>query len=83
MQCNQPIKNRIARCEGQMRGVIKMMEQEGQDCKQVLTQLSAIRSSIDKIITLIAVNNIKEMYESSEKNEENIQQAVDLLLKCR
>lgn len=82
MNCDVNIKNRMHRCEGQMRGIMNMMEQQ-KDCKEIITQLSAVRSSIDKVIALIVVNNLKEMMETQQANEEDIQKAVDLLLKSR
>ncbi|WP_182104534.1 metal-sensing transcriptional repressor, partial [Niallia taxi] len=40
MDYNEQIKNRVKRIEGQLRGILKMME-ENKDCKEVITQLSA------------------------------------------
>ncbi len=82
MNCDVKIKNRVHRCEGQMRGIIKMMD-EHKDCKEIVTQLSAVRSSIDKIIALIAVNNLQQSYENEQASQEEIQKAVDLFLKSR
>lgn len=42
------ILNRLARIEGQVRGVQRMIE-EGKDCEQTLTQLAAIRSALDQV----------------------------------
>lgn len=39
------IKHRLARIEGQLRGVQKMID-EGRDCKAILQQLIAIRSAV-------------------------------------
>lgn len=41
----QALIRRLARIEGQLRGVQSMVEQE-RDCQEVLQQLSAIRSAI-------------------------------------
>ena len=38
MEYNQDMKNRLKRIEGQVRGVLRMME-EGKDCRDVITQL--------------------------------------------
>lgn len=40
-----PILSRIARIEGQLRGVKKMIE-GGQECLNVITQISAIREAV-------------------------------------
>ena len=44
MEYTDPVKNRVKRMEGQLRGILKMMEEE-KDCKAVITQLSAVRAS--------------------------------------
>ncbi|MFZ2436151.1 MAG: metal-sensitive transcriptional regulator, partial [Trichococcus flocculiformis] len=40
-QYNKNIINRMKRAEGQMRGILAMMESE-KDCSDVVTQLSAV-----------------------------------------
>ncbi|OCN03625.1 cytoplasmic protein [Erysipelotrichaceae bacterium MTC7] len=82
MKCDAKIMNRLKRSEGQLHGVLKMVAEE-KDCKDIVTQLSAVRSSVDRIIALIVVNNLKEMYEEDALSDEQIDQAVELLLKSR
>ena len=43
---------RLKRSEGQLRGIQKMMEEE-RDCVDIITQLTAVRSSVDRIIELM------------------------------
>ena len=69
MSCiyDKKVKNRLKRSEGQIRGVLKMMEKE-KDCKDVVTQLSAIRTSIDRAIGLIVAENLAQcLREESDK----------------
>ncbi|WP_436376864.1 metal-sensitive transcriptional regulator [Cytobacillus sp. BC1816] len=79
-------KNRIKRAEGQLRGILKMMEDE-KDCKSVITQLTASRSAIDKAIAVIVSSNLEQcIIENSEKGIESsmmIEEAVNLLVKSR
>lgn len=82
MKCDVQMKNRMKRCEGQLRGILKMMEEE-KDCKDIVTQLSAVRSSVDRMIALIVVNNLKDKYEMGDYNEGDAQKAIDLLMKSR
>lgn len=86
MKHNQKVINRIKRSEGQMRGVLKMME-EGQECKDIVTQLSAIRTSIDRTMGIIVAENLVECVSDSmdegNSREESIQEAIDLLVKSR
>lgn len=81
---DKKVKNRLKRSEGQMRGVLNMMEEE-KDCKDVVTQLSAIRTSIDRAIGLIVAENLANCLteENNEENSESIQQAIDLIVKSR
>ncbi|KKB35630.1 metal-sensitive transcriptional regulator [Bacillus thermotolerans] len=80
------VKNRLSRIEGQIRGVLKMMEEE-KNCKDVVTQLSAIRSAIDRSIGLVVAKNlegcIREAHEQGQNAEESIQEAVDMLVRSR
>ncbi|HZG61811.1 MAG TPA: metal-sensitive transcriptional regulator [Anoxybacillus sp.] len=84
---DKQIKNRLRRVEGQIRGVLKMMEEE-QGCKDVVTQLSAIRSAIDRAIAVIVSTNLEhcirqEMEKGNHESEKLIQEAVNLLVKSR
>lgn len=86
MKYEKKILNRIKRSDGQLHGVIKMMEEE-KECVDVVTQLSAVRSSIDRAISLIVANNLVECVqdEIDEKGsgEESVQKAIELLMKSR
>ncbi|MGE6489067.1 metal-sensitive transcriptional regulator [Paenisporosarcina sp. NPDC076898] len=78
--------NRLKRLEGQVRGVIRMME-EGKDCREVVTQLSAVRSASDRTLGLIVAKNLEHcIIEANEKGtstETAIQEAVSMLVKSR
>lgn len=79
-------KSRIKRMEGQLRGILRMME-EGKDCKEVITQLSAVRSGIERTIGVIVSENLVECVQNAQGDEakmnESIQEAVNLLVKSR
>jgi len=47
MKYDDKVKNRMKRVEGQIRGVVKMMEEE-KECKDVITQLSAAKTALDR-----------------------------------
>lgn len=86
MEYTDPVKNRVKRIEGQLRGVLKMME-DGKDCKEVVTQLSAVRSAVDRTIGVIVSENLVECVRQAEGNEgkvdEMIKEAVNLVVKSR
>ena len=83
---NKNIINRMKRAEGQMRGILAMME-DGKDCSDVVTQLSAVRSSIDRAMGIIVAENLVACVNDQEKDgiskEESVQQAINLLVKSR
>ncbi|WP_027415376.1 metal-sensing transcriptional repressor [Aneurinibacillus terranovensis] len=86
MEYNDQMKNRLRRIEGQIRGVLSMMEQE-KDCRDVVTQLSAIRSAVDRVVGVVVANNIeaciRKELEQGNNPESVIKEAVDLLVKSR
>jgi len=86
MDYDDDIKRRLKRVEGQVRGILKMME-EGKDCKDVVSQLSAVRSAVDKAMAyVVAVNLEKCIIEEREAGNDTgklVQEAVELLIKSR
>ncbi|RKQ33569.1 metal-sensitive transcriptional regulator [Oceanobacillus halophilus] len=80
------VTNRLKRIEGQVRGALRMME-EDKHCKDVVTQLSAARNAIDRTIALIVSKNLEQCIREEEDNDKNadelIQEAVNLLVKSR
>ena len=86
MDYDDKVKNRLSRMEGQLRGIHRMMEEE-KDCQDVITQLSAVRSGIERTIGLIVSENLVECVRAADGNEdqmnESIAEAVKLLVKSR
>jgi|SRR5579883_1258621 DNA-binding FrmR family transcriptional regulator len=44
-----PVLTRLRRVEGQVRGIQRMLE-EGRECEDVLTQLTAVRAGLDQAL---------------------------------
>ncbi|TDX96618.1 UNVERIFIED_CONTAM: DNA-binding FrmR family transcriptional regulator [Lysinibacillus xylanilyticus] len=86
MEYSDQVKNRVKRMEGQLRGILKMMEEE-KDCKAVITQLSAVRSAVDRTVGVIVSTNLLECVQNAEGDDEKmneaIQEAVNLVVKSR
>lgn len=76
--------NRLKRTEGQIRGVQKMIDEE-RECIDVITQLSAVRSSIDRVMGMIVAENLKNCFEHQDKNPteqaEKLEQAINMIIK--
>ncbi|MBM7702822.1 metal-sensitive transcriptional regulator [Metabacillus iocasae] len=86
MEYNAQVKNRLKRMEGQLRGILKMMDEE-KDCKEIITQLSAVRTAVDRTVGVIVSTNLVECALEAEKNgeaaDDMIKEAVNLLVKSR
>ena len=78
------ILNRLKRAEGQLRGIQKMIE-DGQECIDIVTQLTAVRSSINRTMGLVISNQITRALQDPNldlaQQEEKLQQALDLIVK--
>lgn len=85
MKYDAKTANRIKRIEGQLRGILRMMEEE-KDCKEVITQLSAVRSGVDRTIGVIVSNNLMVCIQNADTDDEmndTIQEAISLVVKSR
>ena len=75
---------RLKRSEGQLRGIQKMKEEE-RDCIDIITQLTAVRSSVDRIIELMITENlttcINDPLEDPQAQKERLEKAVKYLIK--
>ncbi|HIW20577.1 MAG TPA: metal-sensitive transcriptional regulator [Candidatus Dorea intestinavium] len=76
--------NRLKRTEGQIRGVQKMIDEE-QECMDIMTQLNAIRSGIDRVMGLVVVHNLQECFEHPEKDpkeqDKKLEKAINMIIK--
>ena len=50
---------RLRRAEGQLGGVIRMLEQ-GRDCKDIVTQLAAVSRALDKAGFSVVASGLKQ-----------------------
>lgn len=64
----EDILNRMKKIEGQAKGIQKMIE-EDKCCGDIMVQISAIRSAINKVGGLIMDRYIKECLKESLKDE--------------
>jgi len=55
----QDLLDRLARIEGQVRGVSKMV-QERRPCDQVLTQIMAARAALEKVGAAVVTQSLDE-----------------------
>lgn len=85
LQYTDELKTRLRRIEGQVRGVLRMME-EGNSCKEVVAQLSAVRNASDKAIAQLVAENLHQciLAEQAAGNPDTgkmVKEAIELLVK--
>ena len=54
-----PVINRIKRAQGQLAGVLRMLE-EGRECEDVVTQLAAVSRALDRAGFAIVASGLQE-----------------------
>lgn len=54
-----PVINRLKRAQGQLTAVTRMLE-EGQDCKDVVTQLAAVSKALDRAGFVIIASGLQQ-----------------------
>ena len=72
--------HRLRRAEGQIAGVVRMLEQ-GRDCKDVVTQLAAVSRALDKAGFSIVASGLRQcLAEGGEGAELDVAQLEKLFL---
>ncbi|MEU5092482.1 metal-sensitive transcriptional regulator [Streptomyces sp. NPDC021356] len=70
------VLNRLRRAQGQIAGVIRMIE-EGRDCEDVITQLAAASRALDRAGFAIIATGLQQCVtgvEAGRKNDEDVEQ---------
>jgi DNA-binding FrmR family transcriptional regulator len=76
----EALLTRLRRIEGQIRGIQRMLE-EGRDCEDVLTQLTAARSALEQVGLLLMDRHIERCVLSGLPADEPRVQALREALK--
>ncbi|WP_096155750.1 MULTISPECIES: metal-sensitive transcriptional regulator [Bacillus] len=86
MEYTDDMKVRLRRLEGQVRGVLRLMD-EGKNCKEVVSQMSAVRNAADKAIAHIVATNLQQCIIEEQQNggdtNKIVEEAIQLLVKSR
>ncbi|NLU79763.1 metal-sensitive transcriptional regulator [Micromonospora sp. HNM0581] len=74
------VVKRLRRAEGQIRGVIGMLE-DGRDCAEVVTQLAAVSRALDRAGFKIIASGLEQCVSSTgEDRKANLEQMEKLFL---
>ena len=83
---NSKYITRLKRSEGQLSGIQKMIEEE-RVCIDIIAQLSAVRSSVDRVIELLITENLMEYINNPLENpfeqKEKIEKAIKYIVKSK
>lgn len=77
-QQQEALLKRLARAEGQLRGVQKLIREQ-QDCEKVMQQLSAARKALDKSFVEMIACLLEACLDEADSKQEGMQQVRELL----
>ncbi|MEY2673307.1 MAG: hypothetical protein RL228_14 [Actinomycetota bacterium] len=83
MELDEPttdeVIKRLKRAEGQIGGVIRMLE-EGRDCADVVTQLAAVRKAMDKASFRLVAGGLKSCVTGKASDTEAMEKLEKLFI---
>ncbi|APX71846.1 metal-sensing transcriptional repressor [Companilactobacillus allii] len=82
-QASKKITSQLKRSRGQLDGILKMME-DNRSCDDVLVQLSAVKSGVDKAMKLVIAQNIRKNVNCVDEQQlKDLQGSLDLMMKTK
>ena len=82
--CHKQVMLRLRRIEGQLRGIQKMID-NGHECSDIISQMSAVRSAVNNTMGIMMTENVKHIVEHPLKDpvqqRERLNKAIDMLIK--
>jgi DNA-binding FrmR family transcriptional regulator len=66
--CRKDVVNRLRRVQGQVAGIISMIE-DGRDCGDVVTQLAAVSRALDRAGFKVIANGLQQCAAAEERGE--------------
>ena len=81
-QQKKTLCDRLARIEGQVRGIKKMVESDVY-CEDVLNQMASVRAALNSVIMIIFENHAQHCIvpSSTEKNDASVQELTRLVMR--
>ncbi len=65
------VSNRLKRAQGQLTAVVRMLD-EGRDCEDVVTQLSAVSRALDRAGFAIIASSMRQCMTKSDEGEQTL-----------
>ncbi len=78
----EALLNRLRRVEGQVKGIQRMIENK-KYCGDILTQIAAAKAALEKAGSIVLEKHLKTCIKDAveEKNDENIDELINIMLK--
>jgi len=73
------VSNRLKRAQGQLAAVVRMVD-EGADCADVVTQLSAVSKALDRAGFAVIASGLKQCLADEESGGQEMQKLEKLFL---
>lgn len=83
MDSNKSLLNRMKRIEGQVKGIERMIE-DGEFCGDILIQISAVRSALNKVGGVVLENYAKNCIHGrmdSSNPEDTLDELLEIIIK--
>ena len=75
-----PVVNRLRRAQGQLAGVLRMIE-EGRDCEDIVTQLAAVSRALDRAGFAVVASGMRQcLLDDSDPGTLDVQKMEKLFL---
>jgi DNA-binding FrmR family transcriptional regulator len=75
-----PVVNRLKRAQGQLAGVLRMLE-EGRECEDIVTQLAAVSRALDRAGFAIVASGLRQcLVDESEPGNLDVKKMEKLFL---
>lgn len=73
------VRNRLRRAQGQLAGVIAMLD-EGRECREVVTQLAAVARALDRAGFAIVAAGLRECLADPDRDPASVDELERLFL---
>ena len=75
----KPVVNRIKRAQGQLAGVVRMLE-EGRECEDVVTQMAAVSKALDRAGFAIVASGLQQCLVEGDADSLDVKKMEKLFL---
>lgn len=75
----EAVQRRLRRIEGQIKGIQRMIDDE-RGCNDILIQISAVRSAVNRVGGIVLENHLKNCMTSCKNNELDKETTIDELI---